>query len=131
MGYHGVAARGTDAQRELAVSKIDFGNWESDKRKVLARIAGRVVQNMDVACQMVAEDARARVPKGRPELVEYIDYTVTAQGNLVEGRVGVKKKGYWGLFVELGTSKMAAHPFLRPAVQENKDKIVKMIAGGK
>jgi HK97 gp10 family phage protein len=113
------------------MSKIDFGNWEQDRRKVLARIAGRVVDNMDAACQMVAEDARGRVAKGRPKLVTFIDYTVTAKGNTVEGRVGVKKKGYWGLFVELGTSKMAARPFLRPAVHENKAKIVKMIAGGK
>ena len=113
------------------MSKIDFGNWEQDKRKVLARIAGRVVQNMDAACQMVAEDARGRVPKGRPELVKYIDYTVTAEGNTVEGRVGVKKHAYWGRFIELGTSKMAAKPFLRPAVQANKAEIVKLIAGKK
>jgi len=113
------------------VSKIDFGNWEQNKRKVLARIAGRVVDGMDAACQLVAEDARARVPKGRPELVEHIDYTVAAEGSTIEGRVGVKKKGYWGLFVELGTSKMAARPFLRPAVQSNKAKILKLIAGGK
>lgn len=113
------------------MSKIDFGNWEQDKRKVLARIAGRVVDNMDAACQMVAEDMRGRVAKGRPKLVTFIGYTVTAKGNLVEGRVGVKKKGYWGLFVEFGTVNMAAQPFARPAVQENKAKIVNMIAGDK
>jgi HK97 gp10 family phage protein len=30
-------------------------------------------------------------------------------------------------FVELGTSKMAAHPFLRPALEQNADEVVRML----
>lgn len=34
-------------------------------------------------------------------------------------------KGYYPAHVELGTSKMAAHPYLRPALHENRTKVVR------
>lgn len=36
--------------------------------------------------------------------------------------VGIRGKAYYWRFVEFGTAKMAARPFLRPAFEENKEK---------
>ncbi len=44
-------------------------------------------------------------------------------------RVGTNLK--YGKFLELGTSKMAARPFLRPALSKNHDVIARILAGEK
>ncbi len=42
--------------------------------------------------------------------------------------IGVKKKAFWGLFLEKGTRKMRARPFLTPAAEENIAYIKQIIA---
>lgn len=42
--------------------------------------------------------------------------------------VGYRAKAFWGAFVELGTEKQTAAPFLRPAFDENERQIVDTIA---
>lgn len=107
-------------------------DWKA--KELLAEVSGRIVRGMDKACDFAAEQARAKAARGATKrLSEGIDYEVEARGKTVTGYVGVKGgKGspYYGYFVELGTKKMAAQPFLRPAVFENGAKIVKLIAEG-
>lgn len=43
--------------------------------------------------------------------------------------VGYRASTFWGAFVELGTEKQPAHPFLRPAFDESEGQIVDVIAG--
>ena len=102
---------------------------EWNQKKVLAAISGRVVQNMDRACQFAEEQARARAPVRRGILRSHITHQVRARGTTVEGRVGVIRKAFWGWFHEMGTSKMPAHPFLRPAVFGNARRIVRILQG--
>jgi len=118
------------------VSKI-VREWNADK--VLAEVSGRVLSGMDNACQFAAERAKGHAPKRTGTLAEEIDYEVVPERNKVVGYVGVKRgeigavnqgKAFYGYFHELGTSKMRAHPFLRPAVFGNGDEIVKRIQGG-
>lgn len=45
-----------------------------------------------------------------------------------QSRRGVARKKH-GLYIELGSKTAPAHPFLRPAVHENKDKIVALLNG--
>jgi HK97 gp10 family phage protein len=49
------------------------------------------------------------------------------QGRKTPARANVRiehgKKEYYGKFVELGTRKQPARPFMRPAVDENKQQI--------
>ena len=102
---------------------------EWNQKQVMAAISGRVVQNMDRACQFAAEQAEARAPVYRGKLKASVRYKVRACGTTVEGLVGVLKKTFWGWFQEMGTVKMPAHPFLRPAVFGNAKRIVRIIQG--
>lgn len=68
-----------------------------------------------------------RIPPGETNMTS--EYIVTVrQGKLTQKQ---KAKGlqdaYYGRFVEHGTAKMAAKPFLRPAYDENKEKAVEAI----
>ena len=104
---------------------------EWNQKQVLAAISGRVVQNMDRACQFAAEQAEAMAPVRTGRLKRAIGYTVRAHRNVVEGRVGVRRgfRAFYGYFHEMGTSKMPARPWLRPAVFGNAKRIVRIIQG--
>ena len=60
-----------------------------------------------------------------------IDIEISRDNLGVSGFVGVRKGAAedYGLFLELGTHKMAARPFLRPTIAKHKRKILRMIAG--
>lgn len=100
-------------------------------RKFKARIGGIIAQNMERACEFAADQARARAPRLTGNLIQGIDIKVVVRGqaNTIEGWVGVVKKRFYAFFVEMGTSKMAARPFLRPAVFNNARHIVRIIEG--
>jgi HK97 gp10 family phage protein len=101
-------------------------------QRVKADISGRVVKNMDRACQFVVEEAKDNVAVRTGRAQRGIDYEVTADGDVVEGRVGElkgRKGAFYAYFLELGTSKMAARPFLRSAVFGNAATIVRIIEG--
>lgn len=49
-------------------------------------------------------------------------------------KIGWRKKAFWGMFNEFGTSKMAANPFMRPAFdtkrREALDKFIEQVKAG-
>jgi len=113
------------------VSGIVWKDW--NPQRVKAHIAGQVVQNMEMACVFVVSRAKELAPKRTSLTISETDFAVEvgARGNVIEGRVGVKRgKAFYARFIELGTRKMAAHPFLRPAVFNNAREIVRIITGG-
>jgi HK97 gp10 family phage protein len=114
---------------------------EWNQQKVMAEVSGQVINGMDRACAFAAEQARPRAPRRKGTLAGLITHEVVPVGNTVEGRVGVSKgkyagdrsnqgEAFYGRFHELGTVKMPARPFLRPAVYENADEITRLIAEG-
>lgn len=104
---------------------------EWNDRALIAQISGRVLNGMDKACRFAAEQARSKAPRRTGTLAGEIDYTVEAERNEIVGRVGVKKgDAFYGYFIERGTRRKAARPFLRPAVFDNASQILRMIAGG-
>jgi hypothetical protein len=118
------------------MSKIRWKEW--NPQRVKADVAGRVVQNMEVACQFVADKAKTLSisRRVRAAIDIEIETSVGAHGNIIEGLVGVRRKGkegrraFFGYFLEMGTRFMAARPFLRPAVFNHAREIVRIIAGG-
>lgn len=104
---------------------------EWNDRKFVAELTGKIVQNMERAVEFAADQARGHAPRATGGLVRGVDIAVEAgRGKLeVTGWVGVKKGIIHAWFQEMGTRKMAAHPFLRPAVFGNAARIVGIIEG--
>ncbi len=92
-------------------------------------VSGNLVQRMDAVGQFVTEQAKAKAPVKSGRLRNNITYELDAREDYVECRVGVRKKIFWAYFMEFGARKVPAHPFLRPAVWQNKATILKLIRG--
>lgn len=59
-----------------------------------------------------------------------IEYKVTKDGETISGLIG--SSADYAIYLEFGTSRMAARPFLRPVLENNKEEIVdKFVGGGK
>ena len=74
---------------------------------------------------IVVKAARAKVPVLTGTLKKSIKSSVSVKergGSYVD--IGWGRKAFWGLFIEKGTSRRAARPFLRPAVDENHPQIL-------
>lgn len=92
------------------------------------------------AFKPVLEDARGMVPKDSGALRDALKITVRRGRGDEPLRVGLKigaaKAGNAGSdipparrwhFIELGTAKLAPHPFLRPALERNKAAIIEAL----
>jgi HK97 gp10 family phage protein len=106
-----------------------------DKRKFFAAVSEHVVANMTLVCEYVCSLIRQGAPEMTGRLKKDVMYEVTAKGDVIEGRVGIrggrgqKRAAYWGWFVEMGTVHMEAKPFIRPAVFEHGPEIIALLEG--
>ena len=76
--------------------------------------------------EMVAEDAKRRVPVVTGDLRDAIPVETTPEGAAV---IAGDNKVFWGNFVEHGTATGAApHPFLIPALEDNRQSIEQVVA---
>jgi len=102
----------------------------SGERALLNQVTQRAKDNMQSAVDHVASQARAKAPKRSGLLASEIAGEVSIEKGVVIGRVGVIKRRagafYWR-FIERGTSKMAAHPFLRPALFNNLADVMRLL----
>jgi len=83
---------------------------------------------MEKACILVRDDAKREVRVDTGRLRASITHEVEKTKNEIIGRVGSNVE--YAIPQEYGTSKMSAHPYLRPALEKNKGKI-KQLLGGK
>ncbi len=90
-------------------------------KDILRKIGEKVELGMNRACTVVQDDAKRHCPVDTGRLQGSISHEVTREGNDVVGIVGTDVE--YAPFVELGTYKMRAQPYLFPAGERNKDKI--------
>lgn len=94
------------------------------------KVSGRVPKEIKRAfyTRTVSDpDAESGVPVKTGNLQSSIKKEVKVQGRNVVGRVYVDtKKAKYAKYVEFGTSKMQARPFMRPALDMNQEKIRKI-----
>ena len=95
----------------------------------LSRYKALVQQRMRFAVQdaakRTAEDARAFAPVDTGALRGSITSLVQASGAKASGDVLANSPH--ALYVEMGTSRRAAHPYLRPALQQNKARFLQSL----
>ena len=85
------------------------------------------------AAEPVLEDAKVNVPVRTGKLKKGLKITnIKKKEGIKYILVGVDKgdnsEAFYGKFVEFGTSKRVAHPFLQPAYEKNKNTIKEIIA---
>ncbi|APM39872.1 HK97-gp10 family putative phage morphogenesis protein [Clostridium kluyveri] len=96
----------------------------------ISRLENKALKN---AAEPVLQDAKANVPVRTGKLKKGLKITnVKKKEGVKYILVGVDRGDnseiFYGKFVEFGTSKMSARPFLQPAYEKNKDTIQKTIA---
>ena len=94
--------------------------WYGDK--VIQSVENAKRGGLEAASLIVEADATLRAPVDTGNLRSSITHRVVSDE---EARVGTNVD--YAPWVEGGTSKMAAQPFLRPALDNNKARIEKMI----
>lgn len=85
--------------------------WFGDKFQQY--VEDKVDSRMRGLGEGMVEDARSFVPVDTGQLRDSIGYTY----NVKTKRLNLYADKYYALFVEYGTSRMKAQPFLRPALQ--------------
>jgi len=81
----------------------------------------------------IVKEARSLVPKDTGNLKKSIGVTKfrTRKKSLVwfqvSPRTGGKYDGWYGRFLEVGTAKMPAHPFMRPAFEKEGENSIKSV----
>jgi len=85
-------------------------------------------QALKFAAEPVVESAKSRVSVRTKELRNDI-HSRLMQANTAGVTVVVGTKHFYGRFLETGTRRMAARPWLRPALDENQDEVVRRFRG--
>lgn len=80
---------------------------------------------LEAASIFVEGEAKKRVPVDTGLLKNSITHIVRDEGDKTVGYVGTNVE--YGPYQELGTSRNKPHPFLQPAVNENKTNISRII----
>lgn len=116
----------------------------------LRELGPRVARNalrraVAAAATEIRNEARSRAPKDTGEMAKdimvkrerdtkggmsakYSVFVLTGKKSRMKGkRRDVSRDSFYWRFVEFGTSKMAAKPFLRPAFESRKEEAVKVI----
>lgn len=102
-----------------------LSNIESlvEQKKIVAR-------SVRAGAEIVQAAAKAAAPRGKTgNLAESISISVTEQtASHAFGLIGPSRRGFYGLFLELGTAHIVARPFLQPAFDSVADEAYQAIA---
>lgn len=81
------------------------------------------------AAKVIRDEAASRVRKRTGTLARSItiDEPKRKEPHEASVRIGPSKEGFYGMFLELGTSKMPAYPFLVPALKASRAQLRKAI----
>lgn len=112
--------------------------WTPEKFK--KQLVADLKTNGQVVGELVRNDARRRLrsitdpdwgAEYRSFVAGLVTYEIKSSSKEVAITVGVKggRTKWHGFYIETGTTRRAAHPWLRPAVFENGKKIVAALEG--
>lgn len=90
-------------------------------KEVIQQLEQKLEQKMKEACVLVQDSAKQRCPVDTGRLQGSLTYQVQKDGNEVEGLVGTNVE--YAPYVEL------VKPFLKPAEDENRDRILQLFQG--
>lgn len=91
--------------------------------RITASLRPKLEAIIERTAEKVAEDARARAPVQSGALRDAIH--VEDKGDLTVHVVAGDNTAFYGHMVEYGTSHSPAHPFLIPALEENREEAIR------
>lgn len=99
-------------------------------KELSAKALPEVQQAIMEAAKIVQEEAKNRVRKRTGTLAESIsvDEPKKKKPDEAAAVIGPGKEGFYGMFLELGTSKMPAYPFLVPSLKASKRQVEEVVA---
>lgn len=106
--------------------EIDFSEVSSNLGSMAETLSDKIARGMQDACLLVEEKATQKVPVDTGYLKGTITNKVIKDGSKVEGYV--YSTAEYAPYVELGTNKMEAKPFLFPALSENQNNIKRIFS---
>jgi HK97 gp10 family phage protein len=98
-------------------------------RLLESELRDELTEIMDEAGEIVLAEVKQRAPVRTGKLRDNIvkeDPTVKADE--ITLNVGPNREGFYGYFLEAGTSKLAPHPWIRPAHKAAKPKVDRFVA---
>lgn len=87
---------------------------KDNSRAMIAAARAAMVRGVEIGARLIENEAKARVPVRTGTLRRSINTEVREQGNRVIAQVGPNTE--YAAFIEFGTSRMAAQPYMRPAL---------------
>ncbi len=121
------------AREEMAISLegVDelIKNLESVSNDVAADLARCIRKGGKIVLDAAKDNIKSHKLIKSGDLLDNMSMNTTEKDRTqVEVTIGPGKKQFYGMFHEYGTSKMKARPFLRPAYDENIEKVQEVIA---
>ena len=101
-----------------------MNKWYGKER--LAEIDALLMDKMELVTQFVRDEAKRRSPIDTGNLRSSITNEVKKEAGEIVGQVGTNVD--YAIHQEFGTKHQSGKPFLRPAIQENKEQIKKILA---
>lgn len=106
----------------LAELKDRFSAFDERAQRGILRSAAKR------AAEIVVEEAKARVPVRHGNLKKSMRSRAKVSKRAVSVDIGFGPKEFYGQFVERGTSRMPAQPFLRPALDTKAEAVTAVFA---
>jgi len=104
-----------------------MASFKWDDSKLKREVANTVHQKIEKACLMVESDDKRICPVDTGRLRASLTHEIETAVNEVVGRVGTDVD--YSIFVEYGTSRQSAQPYLRPALKKNIPAIKQLFKG--
>ena len=103
--------------------QIEVKLTNDNTQEMIQKVASGKQRALEAAGLFVASVAVINAPRDTGLLSGSIHHRVTG-----ENEVSIGTNVEYGKYQELGTYKMAAHPYLRPAIQDSASAVVQIIA---
>ncbi len=84
----------------------------------IIKVMGKALEE---SAEIVREEAFIKAPKRRGELARKLMISKIKHSSI---DIGPDKESFYGRFLELGTVKLSARPFLRPALDSKKSEVI-------
>ncbi len=119
------------------MANAEITKWDTSELKKM--VIESLTTSMDMAGKVVEDDARKKLlaikypddkrsANYRKYLANYqLTHIVNVEKDNITAVIGLTEKKYYGFYIEMGSSTAPAHPFLRPALVENKKNIMGII----